>query len=399
MRQRLKVVKERYSNNENVTGDRDFLPLELYVHIPFCVKKCLYCDFYSGPASKEAQKAYVERVSEEIRSTAFGHGENERVTSVYFGGGTPSILPGEDLTAVLRVLYEQFDFIASPEITVECNPGTVSPEKLSAYRAWGVNRLSFGLQSTENEVLKKIGRIHTFEDFLESYRTARRAGFGNISVDLISGLPGDTPETFEKGLKTVIALSPEHLSVYSLILEENTELYALNKAGRLALPSEEDEREMAHAAVRMLEEAGYRQYEISNFARPGFRSLHNVGYWTGVPYLGFGSAAASYYDGKRFRNALSLQYSDLPYEETEVLTEEDRMNEFLMLGLRMTEGVSGREFERRFGRSFDDFKGESLRNLLEEGLLIREKKPDGDETVRLSAYGKDLANYVFREFV
>ena len=377
----------------------DNLPLELYVHVPFCVKKCRYCDFYSGPASEETKKAYVERLKEEIRSSAFGHGEKERVISVYFGGGTPSILPEEDLVSVLSVLREEFAFSDSPEITVECNPGTVSFEKLQAYRAAGVNRLSLGLQSVRNDVLEAIGRIHTFEEFLESYGAARKAGFTNVSVDLISGLPKDTPESFEKGLKTVLALSPEHLSVYSLILEENTELYALNEAGRLDLPSEEEEREMAHLAVRTLRSFGYLQYEISNFALPGFRSVHNTGYWTGVPYLGFGSAAASYYGGKRFRNAPSLRYSDLPYEETEILTEEDRMNEFMMLGLRMTEGVSDRAFRERFGRSFYEFKGESLRKLRNEGLLVGEKKADGDETVRLSALGKDLANYVFREFV
>ncbi len=373
--------------------------LELYVHVPFCVKKCRYCDFYSGPASKEVQEAYIETLLEEIRSCPFGQNENERVVSVYFGGGTPSILPEEALIKVLSGLREQFRFDENPEITVECNPGTVALKKLKAYREAGVNRLSFGLQSVRNDVLKTIGRIHTYEEFLESFHAARGAGFTNLSVDLIQGLPGDTPETFQNGLKTVLALRPEHLSVYSLILEENTEFYALHEAGKLLLPTEEEEREMAHAAVRILEDAGYGQYEISNFALPGFRSVHNTGYWTGVPYLGFGSAAASFYGGKRFRNALSLQYLDLPYEETEELSEEDRMNEFMMLGLRMNDGVSDRAFREKFGRSFYEFKGSSLRKLTEEGLLESIKKPDGNDTVRLTSYGRDLANYAFREFV
>lgn len=390
---------DRRNGREETTGDRKNLPLELYVHIPFCVKKCRYCDFYSGPASREVQKTYLNTLMEEIRSCPFGGEEERHVTSVYFGGGTPSVLPAEDVAGILEALRKTFRFDSAPEITVEANPGTLSREKLETYRAFGVNRLSLGLQSSDDAILKRIGRIHSFEEFLTGFLAAREAGFTNVSVDLITGLPSDTPERFEKGLKTVLELRPEHLSVYSLILEENTEFYALFEAGKLDLTSEEEEREMMHRAVRVLREAGYRQYEISNFSLHGFESRHNLGYWTGVPYLGFGSAAASYYGGKRFRNASSLDYLGKPFEETEELTETDLMNEFLLLGLRMTQGVSDAEFQKRFGRSIMDFKGREIEELDREGLVSVRKTPGAGAVIALTSRGLDLANYVFRAFV
>ncbi|MBR5738816.1 MAG: radical SAM family heme chaperone HemW [Lachnospiraceae bacterium] len=383
---------------KRTAGDGSGSPLELYVHVPFCVRKCGYCDFYSAPGTEKTQKAYVDTVIREIGESPFGKAPGETVTSVFFGGGTPSILPEEELFRILDALRSAFRFSDNAEITVECNPGTVTPEKLSAYREAGVNRISLGLQSADDGILKRIGRIHSFRDFTESYRAVREAGFSNVSVDLISGLPGDTPENFEKGLKTVLDLRPEHLSVYALILAENTPFYALYEAGKLDLPSEEAERAEYHLARRLTREEGYEQYEISNFALPGYRCRQNEGYWTHVPYLGFGSAAASFYGGKRFQNAESLSYADLPYESCETLTPAELENEFLMLGFRRLDGISERDFVRRFGHSFFETKRREIAKLEAEGL-IREKKKGGDRILALTERGLDLANRVFMEFV
>ncbi|MBR4767681.1 MAG: radical SAM family heme chaperone HemW, partial [Lachnospiraceae bacterium] len=329
-------------------------PIMIYVHVPFCVRKCLYCDFFSGPFGKEAEERYFESVLTEIGESPYAY-TGRHVKSVFFGGGTPSSVSPNRIGEVLKHIREAFTVDRDAEITLEANPGTVTTETLSKYGEMGVNRLSFGLQSADDALLKKIGRIHTFGDFLKCFESARAAGFRNVSVDLIAGLPSDTPENFKKGLKSVLSLKPEHFSVYSLIIEENTPFYALygpSGSKCAELPDEDSEREMIHGAKAVLEDAGYRRYEISNFALPGFESRHNNGYWTHVPYLGFGSAAASFIDGNRFKNASAIDYLDLPYEETETLSETDLENEFLMLGLRRTDGVSDGDFRSRFGRSF-----------------------------------------------
>jgi oxygen-independent coproporphyrinogen-3 oxidase len=288
---------------------------------------------------------------------------------------------------------------------MEANPGSLTPEKCAAYREAGVNRLSLGLQSADDRLLRKIGRIHDWETFLRSYKTARAAGFSNLNIDLISGLPGDTPENFEKGLRKVLLLKPEHISVYSLIIAENTPFYALygpEGTRQDELPSEDDERMMYTRTGEVLGEAGYRRYEISNYALPGRECRHNTGYWTHVPYLGFGSAAASFVPSDeanvmlRYKNASSPDYLEKPFEEQERLSKEDLMREFMILKLRMTEGVSEEEFREHFGQSLMETFPKEIRKMVSEGLLMHFPEGIG---VRLTPKGLDLANLVFEEFL
>ena len=384
-------------------------PFMIYVHVPFCPRKCGYCDFYSGPADDSAVCAYFEDLRQEIRENPFaspaGAGAEEKtpVSSVFIGGGTPSYVPAEEIASVLALLRERFEILPDAEISMEANPGSLTPEKCEIYREAGMNRLSLGLQSADDRLLRKIGRIHDRAQFLHSYEIAREAGFDNLNVDLISGLPGDTLENFEKGLRTVLSLKPEHLSVYSLIIAENTPFYALyGPSGPCVgeLPSEEEERLMYARTEEILSAAGFHRYEISNYAMSGRECRHNVGYWTHVPYIGFGAAAASFVpseDGTtmlRFKNASSMDYLNRLYEETEVLGTEDLMREYMMLKLRMTEGVSEQEFRERFGISLQEAFPREIRKCVSAGLL-----QTGTEGVRLTEKGLDLANLVFEEFL
>lgn len=387
--------------------------LELYLHIPFCARKCAYCDFFSGAFSDVQIKEYFSVLRAEIaeRAENIAHAKEtasakepalaqlaeSRVRSIFIGGGTPSVVPVKELEKTVRLLYECFDISDSAEFTIEANPGTLDREKLAAYRAFGVNRLSLGLQSADDNMLRKLGRIHSYAAFLENYHAAREAGFANISVDLMSGLPGETSAQFENSLKTVLSLKPEHLSVYSLIIEENTPFYALygeNGKRKDELPPEETDRLIYHRTREIMEEAGLHRYEISNYAKPGYECIHNLGYWTGVPYLGFGAAAAGF-DGKtRRKNASSLDYRILPPEEEETLDENDLMSEFMILGLRLTRGVPEEEFHRRFGKRPEEVFAEPLKRHCALGTIVRE-----DGRIRLSEYGLDVANAVMADFL
>ncbi|MBQ9910358.1 MAG: radical SAM family heme chaperone HemW [Lachnospiraceae bacterium] len=370
-------------------------PLELYVHIPFCARKCNYCDFYSFPADEKTRETFFRALEEEIESSPW---TGSSASSIFIGGGTPSIVKPEQIGRVMEKLTEHFHVLPDAEITLEANPGTVTLESLAAYRTMGVNRLSMGLQSSNGKTLQKLGRIHDFGTFVSSYRLAREAGFENISVDLMSGLPGETLQDFENSLFQTISLNPEHISVYSLIIEENTPFFSLyaeeSGTAREELPGEDLDMKMTASAVRILSEAGYERYEISNYARPGFESRHNTGYWTGVPYLGFGPAAASFVDGKRFKNALSVNWCGLPYIETETLSEEDRMSEFMILGLRMVRGVRDEDFRKRFNRSMFEVFGEIIDRYVRLGVLSR-----AGGNVYLTPYGLDVSNMVLSEFV
>ncbi|MEE0954813.1 MAG: radical SAM family heme chaperone HemW [Eubacterium sp.] len=344
--------------------------IELYVHIPFCVRKCAYCDFLSGPADAEIQRRYVDRLIEEIRNTGKGakvtfpctvrealvpavrarHNGTMApdastrkaaggaivpvtlppVSSVFFGGGTPSVLPADLICRIMETIRSCFNLTEDAEISMEANPGTVDAEKLAAYRKAGINRISFGCQSTDNEELKALGRIHTWEQFLESYSLARQAGFKNINVDLMSGLPGQTVDSWKKSLITVANLDngygnigdcsrgPEHLSAYSLILEEGTPFY--ERRDNLDLPDEDSERIMYECTHEVLEQYGYHQYEISNYARDGRECRHNKGYWTGVPYLGFGLGASSLWGSVRYHNTRKMKtYLETPDNSNPIL--------------------------------------------------------------------------------
>jgi oxygen-independent coproporphyrinogen-3 oxidase len=415
--------------------------LELYIHIPFCVRKCAYCDFLSFPSGEEERERYVECLTEEIEEAGAVSGRYV-VTAIFLGGGTPSVLTPEQTKGILEAVKKSFYVAEDAEITTEANPGTADGNKFRAWKQAGINRLSFGLQSTENKELQCLGRIHTMEDFLESYQAAREAGFDNINIDLMSALPGQTVSSWEKTLRTVVKLRPEHISAYSLIIEEGTPFYWLfggdgdemeeqkrrQTLGIPDLPDEDAERRMYYETERILKEAGYHRYEISNYAKSGYECCHNKGYWTGTEYLGLGLGASSYVnrrgeiplswetkkeDGRErqmerrsnirdFKTYLSLSREDFRAErqvaEREILTEQARMEEFMFLGLRLTEGISEERFFRLFGRSLDDVYGKVLNELTCQELIEQYER---DDTVfwRLTKRGIDVSNYVLAEFL
>lgn len=373
--------------------------LELYIHIPFCVKKCAYCDFLSGPANEETRENYVNLLCEEIR-LAKNRAKDYEVSTIFFGGGTPSILTGEQLCKIMRAVTSSFSLKAEAEITLEMNPGTVTEEKLLAYKKVGINRLSIGLQSVHNDELKMLGRIHTYEEFLETYRLARRAGFKNINVDLISAIPGQTVESWEKTLKTILELEPEHISAYSLIVEEGTpfyEKYGGDKAGESELPTEEEERHIYWRTKKLMEKAGYHRYEISNYAKEGYECRHNIGYWERTPYLGFGIGAASLFEEERFTNPEEIEKWKENFSEeitSQMLSEEEKMEEFMFLGLRMMKGISKNKFAECFGSAIEEVYGKQIEKLRRMGLLEVQ-----DDSVYLTEKGIDVSNTVFVEFL
>ena len=390
--------------------------LELYIHIPFCVKKCDYCDFLSFPADNRTQRRYVDAVQKEI----IYYGAlylDRKITTIFIGGGTPSWLDEEEIVRILHTVREAFAVERDAEITIECNPGTATAHKLVRYREAGINRISIGLQSAHNEELALLGRIHTWEQFLKTYDLARKAGFSNLTVDLMSALPGQTLETFSDTLKKVLALKPEHLSAYSLMIEEGTPFYERyredekhREAGEPTelLPDEEQEYAVTKLTQRVLMEAGYHWYEVSNFAKPGYECRHNIGYWKRADYLGIGIGAASLIDNVRYANVRDLEEygkeCESLWEElnirntlcssTEPVTREEQMEEFMFLGLRMTEGVSRAEFEQYFGTTIEAVYGDVLRQLQKEGLLVKQ-----EGRICLTERGMDVNNYVVEQFM
>ena len=379
-------------------------PLELYIHIPFCAKKCGYCDFLSGPAAADVQRRYVEQLTKEIACQS-AHYPGYTVTSLFLGGGTPSLLEPGQILAIMGQVRTYFRFGENVEATMEANPGTVTMEKLEACREGGINRISIGLQSSDDTELRELGRIHTYDEFLKTYQRVRQAGFSNVSVDLMSALPGQTVASWKATLKNVTMLKPEHISASSLIIEEGTPFYGRYHDHPELLPDENEEREMYYLTKQFLHSHGYERYEISNYARPGYECRHNTGYWTGAEYLGLGLGASSYIQGFRFRNEENLSvYCGLDMEGQDVdrrlhreivrLTEKEMMEEFMFLGLRMMKGVSEREFGRRFGVGIRDVYGGVL-NRLEKNRLI---ETDGIR-IRLSEFGIDISNYVLSEFL
>ena len=378
--------------------------LELYLHIPFCVRKCNYCDFFSASGTEEEQAAYVSAMVQEIQSYQELSGEYE-VQTIFLGGGTPSLLTPEQIEQIFNAIYHTFSVNENAEITMEMNPGTVDIEKLHAMKAAGVNRLSIGLQSAQNEELKMLGRIHTFEEFLETWKLIEQAGFKNRNIDLMSALPGQTIESYEDTLSKVLALEPEHISAYSLILEEGTVFYDWYEKGKLdrgawKLPSEEEEYAMGELTILRLAEAGMHRYEISNYARPGFESRHNTKYWTGEDYLGVGLGASSKIGTFRLKNETGLrQYvSRLSRGETvasveEILTKEDEQVEFFILGMRCMKGVSLRKYRERFGEDAFARYGKTIQKICDRGLAARE-----EDRLFLTAKGIDVSNLVFEMF-
>ena len=367
---------------------------ELYIHIPFCVRKCAYCDFLSAPGSEEAKASYTKALLREIEAVKT---EKREVSSIFVGGGTPSALSPSLMGDIFEKIHESFSVAQDAEITIEANPGTLSKEKLFLYKNAGINRLSLGLQSPEEAELKSLGRIHTYEEFLESFSLAREAGFQNINVDLMCALPDQTYEGWIRNLRTVAALHPEHISAYSLIIEEGTP-FAKRK---LNLPDEDTEYRMYEDTAGILAEYGYEQYEISNYAKKGLACRHNIGYWTRKEYLGLGLGAASLWGNQRFSNTSDfsayLKESGSPEkirENRETLSLEDEMSEFMFLGLRMTEGVSKAEFLESFGTPIESVYGKVLDKYKNMGLL--EEK---EGRIFLTRAGIHVSNGVMAEFL
>ena len=430
--------------------------LSLYIHIPFCVRKCHYCDFLSASFENDKKSKYVDALCKEIRrwkpgisrsdnliinphhsipdfrgetndcsgyeSENFKAVENEReilpfhsigkkdgkyeADTIFFGGGTPSLLSENEINSIFEAIRDTFFLSSDIEITMEMNPKTVTAEKLDVYKKQGINRLSIGLQSADNIELKKLGRIHTWEDFQETWNLVREKGFKNVNIDLMSAIPGQTIESYKTTLRKVLDLSPEHISAYSLIIEEGTPFYEwFGEEGKRKgeLPEEEEEREMYYLTYRMLREKGYERYEISNYAKEGYSCCHNEGYWTGKNYLGFGVGAASYLGNIRFKNESVVDtYIRKVNSGSDIITERyvlkvnEIMQEYMFLGLRRMEGVSKTGFLRKFNVSIEKVYGGKIEKLIDMGLLEERKK---GEILVLTERGIDVSNTVFLEFI
>ncbi len=413
------------------------MAISLYIHYPYCVRKCRYCDFLSGPSNEEARQDYLRALEEEIcvwgriiekRNLVVPSENDNRVDTIFFGGGTPSVMSDADLDHLMFVLARNFQIDDNAEITMECNPGTADAAKLRAFADKGINRLSLGVQSFDDDELKMLGRIHTADEAIRIYEEARNSGFLNINLDLMSALPGQKLEIWEQNLRTATRLNPEHISAYSLIIEDNTPLEALYSRGELPpVPEEEVDRAMYHRTKELLSLHGYDRYEISNYAKPGYACKHNAGYWTGHEYLGLGLGASSMLrmpgeenedvylrfhntgDPKAYLSSYKEEtqkileekaigaerMEELPaLEDIHVQSLEDRMEEFMFLGLRMVEGVSEEVFEKRFHQKITDVYGEVIRRHTEDGTLCRE-----NGRVFLTERGLDVSNQVMADCI
>lgn len=382
--------------------------LELYIHIPFCVKKCSYCDFLSFPAGEDIQEDYIRQLRNEIGYRSSIAMERE-VSSIYIGGGTPSILREKLIADILRSVRVYFRLREDAEITIECNPSSVMRHKFALYREVGINRVSLGLQSANNTELKMLGRVHTFEEFLKSYQSARMEKIENINVDLIDSIPMQSMKSWRNTLRNVCMLKPEHISIYDLIIEEGTPFYEMQKRGLLRLPSEEEQEELDGFKKECLSQYGYNRYEISNYARAGYLCRHNIGYWKGAEYLGLGLGSSSYFDGQRWDNIRELKdYLGMDFiyltKETDArlrtnirkLSRKDMMEEFIFLGMRLTSGVRAIDFKERFGVEMEEVYGDILDKNEKDGLIHHDEAKD---SYYLTERGLDVSNVVLSEFL
>ncbi len=392
--------------------------VSLYIHIPFCAVKCKYCDFLSfdGEAYGTMLR-YVDSVCQEIKMYAPVVGDYY-VRSIFIGGGTPSLLDESLITNIMAFIRRYFNVEKDAEITIEANPGTLRHQKLNGYKTAGINRISIGLQSADDDMLKKLGRLHNYDQFVASFKAARRAGFNNINVDIMSGLPGQTIHSYVDTLSRVIEFGPEHISAYSLSIEEGTP-FAKDPAILESLPTEMIDRRMYEITKKLLSASGYDRYEFSNYARPGYECRHNMVYWTGGEYIGFGLGASSYFQGKRFSNIrdmfgyislmeetsdkfvefdnMELLYNDITRrlrENVQAMYIDSRMEEFMFLGLRMMCGVSREDFEERFNKDIYEVYGPVLNKYIDEGFMDTQ----GDR-IFLTDRGIDVSNVILADFL
>lgn len=370
--------------------------ISLYIHIPFCVRKCLYCDFPSFSGMESIFDDYVRMLCREIDET-YSDYRGMEVKSIFVGGGTPSVLPPALLGRISDKIFSRFDVDSKAEITIETNPGTLDAKKLGEMKSMYFNRLSMGLQAWQDRLLKKLGRIHTADEFETNFLQARDAGFKNINVDLMFALPAQSLDDWQETLEKVMKLRPEHISAYSLIIEEGTPFFDMFDRGELKEIDEVTDRKMYYLAKEMLFDKGYKQYEISNFAKEGFECYHNKVYWRTEEYQGFGLGAHSYADGVRFHNTYDmkeyLRGEGLRLDK-EFLSLQEKQEEFMFMGLRMNEGVSEAEFLRRFGESMDSVYGDEIKELISEELLVKK-----DGRLSLTDRGVDISNSVFEKFI
>lgn len=366
-------------------------PIGLYVHIPFCVSKCKYCDFCSlGAAYDRYIDDYVKALCDEVK--VYRREPGIAIDTLYFGGGTPSLLSPNMLEKILLGLRTVFDFNSLREFTLEANPGTLTYEKAIGFKALGVNRISLGLQTVHENELKLLGRIHTYEDFLSSYKMLREAGFDNIGIDLMYGIPDQTRESFKETLSRVIALSPEHLSAYGLIIEEGTPFYLARNS--LNLPVEDEECDMYDLACSMLADAGYQHYEISNYSKAGYHSSHNLKYWRAEEYIGLGAAAYSYFDGERYGNPRSVEryLSGERKCDIERVDSGEEEIEYIMMNLRLSYGVSIDDYQARFGKSFISGREEILKRYIRGGYIV-----EHDGRISLTEQGFYISNSIISD--
>ena len=369
--------------------------ISLYIHIPFCVRKCLYCDFPSFSGMDGIFEDYVRRLCREMGEAApsfYGVG----VKSVFFGGGTPSILPPALMGRIMDKIMSAYDVNSDAEISMEANPGTLDAAKLREYKSMYFNRLSMGLQAWQDRLLERLGRIHRGGEFEDNFLQARDAGFKNINVDLMFSLPGQTLDDWQETLEKVMRLDPEHISAYSLIIEEGTPFFDMYEKGQITETDENTDRRMYYLAKEMLSDKGFRQYEISNFAKEGFECRHNITYWRTEEYRGFGLGAHSYVDGTRFHNSADMKeyMAGGGRLDMEKLTPEEMQEEFMFMGLRMNEGISKEEFLKRFKTDITSVYGQEISELISEGLLTENKG-----RISLTDRGIDVSNQVFEKFI
>lgn len=375
-------------------------PLSIYIHIPFCIKKCFYCDFPSFAAGIADYEDYIEALVKEIKNTRQQY-QGYEIQTIFLGGGTPSVLPAKLTGKIMDALFSGYSISKNAEISLEANPGTLDKKKLRELAAMDFNRLSMGMQAWQNRLLKKLGRIHTIEDFLRNYADAKKAGFQNINIDLMFSLPDQTNSDWEETLEKTIHLKPTHISCYSLIVEEGTPFDQWKREGKLNLPKEETDRQQYYLAKEMLKDAGYQQYEISNFCRDAMECRHNLVYWRDEEYIGFGLGAHSYFQNRRYHNTVDTKKYGAAkgepqkiQEDIEKITRTMELSEFMFMGLRLTKGIEKERFFNRFGQEVKDIYQKEIDKLIEAGLLT-----ETQEHLFLTEKGVDLSNYVFEQFL
>lgn len=373
----------------------------LYIHVPFCVKKCNYCDFNSFKVDRISKNTYLEDLRKEMELYKNEIDENEEITSIFLGGGTPSILSGGEIKYIFKCINDNFNIKKDAEITIECNPGTLTLEKLQDMKDAGINRLSIGLQATQNNHLEYIGRIHTYEEFEKNYKEALKVGFDNINVDLMYSLPNQSFDDWKESLEKITDLNPTHISAYSLILEEGTELYNMYERKEFRLMDEDTDIDMYEYTINYLKSKGYKQYEISNYSKNGFECEHNKLYWKCGHYIGLGPGASGYIKNTRYGNLCdlneyhkSLLKNERPIESKEILNTEDKIEEKIFMGLRMNEGISFDDFKKQFNIDFLEKYHKQIKDLSEKNLIqLSEGK------MALTQKGREISNTVFIEFM